>query len=77
MQEKHQLESPKSLPVSYYQNPGFTVPNFHQIYMLAIILTQQLHNQTQLCTGSVLTQPFAILMSAITTKGLNQTEDMD
>ena len=63
--KKYQLEYPKSSPVSYYVHPGFTFPNFHQIYVLTIILSHQLHNQTQISADSVLAQPFATLMNAV------------
>ena len=50
----------KSSHVSYYVHPGFTFPNFHQIYVLTIILSHQLHNQSQisaLCLGTTLCHP--------------------
>ena len=67
----------QKFPFSYYVRPGFTFPNFHQVYILTIILSQQLHNQTQISADSVLVQPFATLMNAISVKWLNQKEDMD
>ena len=68
---------PNSSPVSCDVHPGFKIPNDYQINMPTILLGHQLHNQIKYPVDSVLAQPFATLMNAITEKRLNQTEDMD
>ena len=41
------------------------------------ILHHKLHNQTQISTNSVLAQPFATLMNAITVDWIIQMEDLE
>ena len=57
--EKINWNHPKSLSVSYNIHPGFTFPNYHQIYGPTIILRHQLHIHTCITVDSVLAQPFA------------------
>ena len=48
----------KGSPVSYNIHPGFTFPNYHQIYGPTIISRHQLHVHTCITVDSVLAQPF-------------------